>query len=348
MTTVAASMDPSAVAGSMRLARTLAAVAVVWLACTASGAAQRAETVYGPWSSRVESQPCRREYWVVNTRQAPACDDLENGFDRLTYSKYDDARGWLRYRREEFVAAMDASLPTTFFVHGSFLNHKWAVRCGWRYYHGVGNGVPAFRLVLWSWPAERIPHRNALDNFRVKMARSERQGYYLAALINQLDPAVPLSLTGHSIGCRSVCAALEGLASGEVAGAPLPPPSFTGRRAIQAGLLVPAFDPRYLWPGGRYGDALSQVDRLLVVYNPRDRMMGVHSRRISPWVLGRYGMPEPQRLGENQYKLLQVSSQNWVGHAHRFSRYANSKNGTSWMRRYFFYQGAPPVGVSGH
>jgi len=340
MTSVAASMGLTPLAATVRMARIIVTIGVTWFAFAATSAAQSYDTVFGRWCRTVVPQRCCREYWVVNARQAPHCEGLESGFERLTYWKYDDARGWFRYSREEFVAAMDPSLPTTFFVHGSFLNHKWAVRCGWRCYRGIGNDVPAFRLVLWSWPAEHIPRMNAIDNFRVKMVWSERQGYYLAALIDQLDPKLPLSLTGHSIGCRTACAALEGLASGEVAGEPLPPPCFTGHRPIQACFLVPAFDPRFLWPEGRYSNAWSQLDRLLVVYNPDDRMMGIHTRRISPWVLGRYGMPEPERLGENRHKLVEVSSQSWVHHAHRFSRYANSRKGRFWMQRYFFYQDA--------
>jgi hypothetical protein len=240
---------------------------------------------------------------------------------------------------------MDSSVPTTFFVHGSFLDHKGAVRAGWRFYHEFLGEVGAFRLVLWSWPAERIPGMNAVDNLRVKMGGSEKQGYYLAALIEQLDRELPLSLVGHSLGGRSICAALEGLASGEVSGEALPP-GVTGalgqagdRRAIRAGLLVPAFDPRFLWPGGRYGNALSQVDGILVVFNPRDRLLRAHARVISPWLLGRNGMAQPERLGENRHKLVEVNSQGWVHHGHIFIRYAKSPQAVDWLRRYVFVVG---------
>jgi len=340
MTFVAASKGLRPLAATLRRARFVVAIGAIWFACTATSAAQNPKRLYQPWYQRFIPQRCCREYWVVNARQVSDCESLQNGFERLTYWKYDDVKGWIQYRREQFVAAMDPSLPTTFFIHGSFLNHKWAVRSGWRCYRRIGGCAPGFRLVLWSWPAERIRRMNAIDNFRAKMVRSERQGYYLAALIDQLDPDLPLSLAGHSIGCRTACAALDGLACGEVAGEPLPAPSFTCHRPIQACLLAPAFDPRYLWPKGRYSYALSQLDRLLVVYNPDDRMMRLYSRFISPWVLGRCGMPEPERLGVNQQKLVQVCSQNWVGHDHRFSRYANSRKGRFWLQRYFFYQDA--------
>jgi hypothetical protein len=340
MTSGAASMGLPPLAATLRMARVAVNIVVIWLTFTATSVAQHAEMGLEPWYQRLTPEICCREYWVVNARYASPCDSLESGFDQLTYWKSEDAGGWREYSRDEFVEAMDPSLPTTFFVHGSFLNHKWAVRCGWRCYREIGSGVPAFRLVLWSWPAERIPHMDAIENFYVKMEWSERQGYYLAALIDQLDPDLPLSLTGHSIGCRTACAALDGLACGEVAGEPLPPASYTGRRPIQACFLVPAFDPRYLWPKGKYSYALSQLDRLLVVYNPEDRMMGLHSRHISPWVLGWHGMPEPERLGKDQHKLKEVSSEEWVGNDHRFSVYAHTKEGRSWMQRYFFYQDA--------
>jgi hypothetical protein len=326
-------------AATLRFARALEFMALFWLANAT--VVQGAGGTFGPFQACMVPRRCCREYWIVNTRQAPVCDDLENGFDRINYWKYDNFRGWIRYSREEFVAAMDPSLPTTFFVHGSFLSDKGAVTCGCHFYDGLGRDVPAFRLVLWSWPAERIRGMNAVDNFRVKMVRSEKQGVYLASLIGLLDPGVPLSLTGHSIGCRTVCAALEGLASGEIAGEVLPPPIFTGPRVIQAGLLVPSFDPRYLWQAGRYGNALSQVESMLVAYNPHDRLLRAYARVISPWALGLNGMPQPERLGENQHKLVEVSSRPWVHSVHRFSRYARSRKGHSWMRRYFFYEQPP-------
>jgi hypothetical protein len=283
--------------------------------------------------------PCS-ECWIVNARQAPACDDLVNGFDRLTYWKYEGRRGSTRFSREEFIAAMDPSLPTLIYIHGSFLDHKGAVHSGWKFFRQLGAAAPPFRLVVWSWPAERIPRMNARDNFRVKMVRSEKQGYYLAALVDQIDPDVPLSLLGHSLGCRTVCAGLEGLAGREVAGVRLSPPKCTSRPPIPAVLLVPAFDPRYLWPEGRYGLALDQSEQLLIVYNPHDRLLGAHARVISPWVLGRNGMPQPERLGENGLKLLEVNSQSWIHHGHIFSRYARSPQALAWIRRYLFW----PIG----
>jgi hypothetical protein len=280
------------------------------------------------------------EYWIVNTREVPTCDDLAVGFERLIYTKFDAARGWLRASREEFVAAMDPSVPTTFFVHGSFLKHKGAIEAGWQFYRQIDGAVGPFRLVVWSWPAERIRHMNAVDNFRVKAVRSEKQGYYLAALIERLDPDLQLQLISQSLGGRTVCAALEGLATGEAAGETLPSRAFTPQRHIRAGLLVPSFDPRYLWIGGRYGNALSQVDLMLIAYNPRDRLMRAYTRRISPRVLGQYGIIDPARLGENEPKLVQVNSASWVGRAHRLSRYSKSDATLAWLRRYVF----PPAG----
>jgi hypothetical protein len=230
---------------------------------------------------------------------------------------------------------MDPKVPTTFFVHGSFLKHKGAIEAGWRFYRQLDGSIGPFRLVLWSWPAERIRHMSPIENYRVKAVRSEKQGVYLAALIERLDPDLPLGLVGQSLGCRTICAALEGLASGEVAGEALPPRGLTVPRHIRAGLLVPAFDPRYLWSSGRYGHALSQVDRMLIAYNPNDRLLRAYSRRISPQVLGRDGI-DPSRLGDDRQKLVQVNSSSWVGRAHRLSRYTKSDESLAWLRRYVF------------
>lgn len=280
-----------------------------------------------------------RQFWMVNTRHAPQRHGLECGFDRITYWKWQHGRGWVRYSRDAFVAAMDPSLPTTFYVHGNGLTYNVSITSARRMYNQIGQVVPGFRLVLWTWSAEYIPGLSVVENVREKALRSEAQGYYLARLIDQLEPSVPLSLVGHSFGSRTVAAALHALAVGRASGHDLPPRRYVGPRPIQATLLAAAMDNIWLWPGSKYGLAVTQVNRMLITFNPWDRILRAYDRLdgSDAGVLGMTGLPQEFRLGDHESKVIEWKVTPWVWSAHRWARYANSPRLANRLRPYIVY-----------
>lgn len=284
---------------------------------------------------------CVREFWIVNTRCAPACRGLEAGFDQITYSKYEPGRGWVRYPFPEFLAGVDASLPTTIFVHGNLYTHPEAVSAMFQTADIVGRGVPAFRIILWSWDSQFVRGVGLIGSVRAKAARSESQGYYLARLIEQLDPQVSLSLVGHSFGARTVAAALEGLATHRVAGHELPPRTHDDRRSIQVAMLAAAVDNTALLPGRRYGSALTQVDRLLLTVNSRDLALRAFTRFANGGgpVLGLTGLPNIHSLGDQRSKIRVVYSP--LGCKHEIKYYEHSPSIVAAMRPYFFQPISP-------
>ncbi|MEX2121810.1 MAG: hypothetical protein WD847_19665 [Pirellulales bacterium] len=283
-----------------------------------------------------------REFWMVSSREAPVCRGLDRGVDRLSYWKCERGR-WQRHTVDEFVAAMDPSLTTTFFVHGNTLDSEGATEAGRVLYEHLGRGVPAFRLVLWSWPAERIRGKSVRANVTEKARSSESQGYYLAWLIDQIDPATPLSLTGHSFGARTVSAALQGLASGRIARHDLPERLYAGPRSIQAALVAAPIDGDWLYPGKQHELALSQVERMLITVNRRDLVLRTFTRLSGRRVeaVGTTGLVEKWRLGEQRSKVIEIDASPWLGCLHLWSRYAENPQAAARLRPYFFNMPSP-------
>jgi len=285
----------------------------------------------------------RREFWVVNTRGAPVCAGLNHGVNQITYWKREHGRRLVRKSLEEFLAGVDPSLTTMIYVHGNTVNRRFALKIADKVMNGVGRNVPAYRMVLWTWPSQHRFGLGIRDNTLTKARWSESQGYYLAWLVDKINPRTTLSLVGHSFGSRTVAAALQGLATNCMAGYDLGPRRHTEWRPMQAALVAPAMDNRWLWPGWRYGKALTQVDRMLVTRNPNDRLLRFYSDRFLPRgvrALGLTGVPNRQRLGDLRFRLTPFDTL-WAGTSHRWTRYADVPSAARQLRLHFFYENAP-------
>ena len=123
-------------------------------------------------------------------------------------------------------------MPTVVLIHGYGTNDDWAVRHGNEMYclmNQQAGGRP-FRLVVWSWPADRTVRSRRAD-VQNKVCRSDVEAYYLARLLPGLPRGEPLSLLGYSLGCRTVSGTLQLLAGGTVYGHSLPPAALAAWRS---------------------------------------------------------------------------------------------------------------------
>src|SRR5208282_357747 len=161
------------------------------------------------------------QVWLVNSRCAPGCGDLEAGLSQITYWRLDDSCGcgqWQASDAAAFQASAAPGVPTTVLVHGYGTDQEWAVRhgnevLGLMKQQACGH---AFRLVVWSWPADHEGRYR--PDVQMKICRSDVEAFYLARVLPNLPNGTPLSLIGYSLGCRTVSGALELLAGGPVAG----------------------------------------------------------------------------------------------------------------------------------
>ncbi|NLY00765.1 MAG: alpha/beta hydrolase [Rhodopirellula sp.] len=285
--------------------------------------------------------------WLISTRHLPACTPSSDA--QPDYSVLLEDCQWSPVPAEDFFACDSPQTPTIVLVHGNRVERHEAVAEGLRVYEilkGLAGGAP-FRLVVWSWPADQI--RGPLRDVRLKAARTDAQGHYLASVLNRLHPDVPLTLIGYSFGSRLVTGSLELLAGGSVAGRSLSDRRDTPQRRIRAILIAAALDSHWLSPGQYHGQALSQVERALVTVNSADPVLKRYhliSRCSNPQALGWSGPTGGACLGGWAEKLDVVDVTCVVGAQHSFFPYLYAPAVMSRLAWYSFLeepQSAAPI-----
>lgn len=267
--------------------------------------------------------------WVVSTHGAPPCGNLVEAMDRIAIWHREPA-GWVPYSLGAFVAAIDSDVPVCFYVHGIFTSAEAAGKEAQKLFVNVGAGMPPFRGVLWLWPADYQLGASLREQMNRAIANSRAEAFYLATILQSLGPNAEVQLVGHSFGCQIVVAALHGLARREsvvqsVGGTCAP--------RLRAALLAPTIDPCSLSPGGEFNGALSQVDRMLVSYNPDDVALWAYEQIHQRRALGLRGLPVGS--ASPQFNLLEVNSSPALGIRHSASVYFDSPQIGAWLRGFF-------------
>ncbi len=264
------------------------------------------------------------QLWIVNTRCAPRCSDLDNGFDRLTYQRWDpDTRCFIDETLESFLACQ-SNIPTLLFSHGNSLTHEKALEACWKVYERIKVCPGPKMLVFWSWPAEIVhkrplvfPIRLARKNISTKYVYSEYQGYYIAKLTQLMSTAQPLTLSGHSYGGVTVICALHYLGGGCLNGLVFDGGVAEERHNLRAAIISGALDNDAMYPGYRYGQSFAPVETFFTTYNDRDSTLKrwpTHSFR-GQQAAGYTGICAG-RLGQYAHKLCQQKLTQDVGRSH--------------------------------
>ena len=298
----------------------------------------------GVWA-RARADDAPPQVWLISTRSAPHCGDLDATPQTLQYWRLGDDRQWSAADAEAFRATDDAARPTVVFIHGNRTDAGEAVEKAWGVYDSIRaqTGRP-FRYVIWSWPADRMLCRSR-DDIRLKAAYSDVESYYLAQWLDHLRPGVKVSLVGHSFGPRIIAGALDLLAGGQLVGHRLPESTVAAwtagkRNPVRAVLLAAALDADWLAPGGRYDRALSLADRMLVTRNGCDRVL-----RWYPRLYGRGGPPAMGFVGpggvedEKNVEVVDVSAT--VGKIHDLQCYCSAADVSVRWPRYTFLEDSP-------
>ena len=264
------------------------------------------------------------EFWIINTRCVPKCCNLDAGFERISYKRYDCRCGrFVRESRESFLA-QEANMPTMFYIHGNTLKHKPALKACWDVYNRLRCCPGKKRLVMWSWPAQIAfkrpllrPRKLIEKNLRAKFVYSEYQGYYMAKLVNQMSLAHRVTLTGHSYGATTAAVACHYLGGGCLRGLTLEGGAPVERPNLRAVMLSGAFDNDSLIPGCRYGQAFVAAEKFYITRNCRDKTLDSWPKvsfRGRP-ALGVTGI-NANRLGQYRHKLCQQTLTSDVGRSH--------------------------------
>ena len=264
------------------------------------------------------------ELWVVNTRCAPKCNDLDAGFERISVKRWDAACRRFVTESWDSLVAQEASMPTLIFSHGNTLQHDGAMQQCWDVYQKMRCCPGQKRLVFWSWPAQIAfkrpilkPRQLIMKNLRIKLVYAEYQGYYMAKLVQRMSMTQRVTVGGHSYGGISAAVAAHFLGGGSLRGLTLAGAEPTLRPNLRVAVVSGAFDNDAMDPGGRYGQSFVAAEKVYLTRNCADstlRRWPEVSLRCRKAV-GVTGI-NVAYLGEHAHKLCQHTVTGDVGESH--------------------------------
>jgi hypothetical protein len=273
-----------------------------------------------PAAKGVDAVSAERQVWVISSRAA--CGIVPGSGPRLSAWRYDRAAGrWAGSDVDSFLASGSPDVPTVFFVHGYRISHNEAFRTGWMAFQRFSAQVPSdqpLRFVVWSWPSAQV--QGILADMRSKACQCDLHAYYLAWLLDRIDPREPVSLIGYSLGSRLIAGALHLLGGGRLAGRSLTQRANPARPPMRAVLMAGALDAHSFAPHGRNGRALAAVKQMLVMVNPADYVL-----RFYGLLYGLGGGPDAVgyvgAAGADDRKLKHWNVSRYVGEEHGCESY---------------------------
>ncbi len=289
---------------------------------------------------RVDAADAPRQIWLVDTRNAPPCEETNKAQD-FRYWQLDDEGRWQSADGDAFHATDREIEPTVVFIHGNLTTFEQSVFKAWYAYDLIRQascGRP-FRFVIWSWPADRVCRR-LTDDFRLKADDCNDESVHLAHWMNRVRPGVQLSLVGHSFGPRIITGALHLLAGGDLVGCKLSEKTTKAwaggkRNAVRAVLLAGAVDADCLAPDGCHGLALSMAEGLLITCNSSDVVLRRYPRIDSCGGTRAMGSVGPQCVADaSKIHVFDVSHD--VGVRHSWQLYCSAVDCCGQWPRYTF------------
>jgi hypothetical protein len=272
------------------------------------------------------------DLWLFNTRCVPKCNNLDEGFERISIKHYDAKCGrWTNETLETFLA-QEATMPSLIFAHGNTLKHPGAMEQCWLLYRKMRCCPGQKRLVFWSWPAQIAfkrpllrPRKLIEKNLRIKYVYSEYQGYYMAKLVQRMSMMQRVTVGGHSYGAIHASAAAHYLGGGQLRGLTLAGAEAVERPNFRVANISGAFDNDHMNPGCRFGQAFVAAEKVLNTRNATDKTLdnwpkvSLRGRKA----IGVTGI-NANVLGQYRNKLCQITMTADVGRSHYIKPHMDS------------------------
>ncbi len=275
--------------------------------------------------------------WYVSTRNLPLEGDPAAQAAQMDFECYAAGEGWVPSTLAAFLATDDPNTRTTFYVHGNWATEDDAHFTGNRMRELLTDGAcGSWRFVIFTWPADRCG-KSMVRDARMKAARAEAQSYYLAWLLDQLDPRVPVTLVGYSYGTRLISSGLHLLGGGAVHHRRLEPRVHPERCGIRAILIAAAIDANCFGVDGRYSAALFSVDCVLATVNARDPYLCFYSLLYGaggPPALGYSGVLEAAKLKSRSQLVSQMDVTRSVRRHHVLNSYVEAPQVLAELRHF--------------
>lgn len=265
--------------------------------------------------------------WYVSTRELQLSCDPTDQAANMRYEAYLPGEQWQATSLDDLLASDNAHVRTTIYVHGNWATEDDARYTGLEMCRALtANSCAPWRFVIFTWPADRCD-TSAVKDARLKAGRAEAQAYYLAWLLDRLDPEVPITLVGYSYGTRLISSSLHLLGGGSVHHRQLFDRVHPQRCAIRAILIAAAIDANCFAVDGRYCAAMSTVECVLATVNARDPYLRYYSLLYGaggPPALGYKGLIEPDKLGPATRLVSQLDVTGTVRRHHSLNYYVEA------------------------
>jgi len=264
------------------------------------------------------------QVWLVSSRHLPYCTVACGDEASLEYQRYQGDCQWRASSQEDFSSTEDG-LRTLIFVHGNRMSPAEAKQSGLAVYRALvsqAEDEEGVRFVIYSWPSTKI--RGPLRDARLKADLSDPAGYYLAVLLNRMDPQTEIGLIGYSFGARAVSGALHLLSGGDLNGMKLCDSKADARKPMRVVMIVAAMDDDWFEPGRYHQRALTAVDQMVMFTNCCDPAMKRYQavdRCGCPTALGYSGVASPGALGAQADKIEERDVSCLIGRTHHLECY---------------------------
>lgn len=269
------------------------------------------------------------DVWCLSTRCAPYCiNDQEAASPTIVFRRIDAETGnWREATAEEFFGGEDATLPTTFWVHGDRIEDEDVYDVGMAVYDRLVKCQPVGRIryVIWSWPASVSYMLRPIKDAKLKGQNGLQDGYRLGWVLARLPGQTPVKMIGYSAAGRIIFGALHGMGGGMVAGhGLLDEQQLPGPPRYSVVTFATAVDNFWLEPEQCFGLAMSQMERLLLLNNHCDMILQHYPKLCGTDALGYTGLANPMALGEDLDRVEQVNVCCMIGKQHRWKNYVYS------------------------
>lgn len=289
--------------------------------------------------------------WVVSTHASPQSFDDQCPQFCPGVLKYSPCCGYTRANFSELLDSLQPGLPVCIFVHGSFVSWEDVCFEAKGTFDWLRRDCPdsPLQFISLTWPSDRpITPLVAIDVLQLGR-RAERNGFYLADLINCVPRESTVSLIGHSHGVRVISSALHLMAGGSIQGLRKPCANCSGRR-IRVVFAAAAMDHDWLNPGQRYDRALCCTQCLLNLENCLDPALKVYPLRrpFSSRALGASGFTrkDESRLGRNRYRIRTVDISEQFGMVHNWPEYIRRPWLARCIRNYVHFTDTATIAVA--
>lgn len=271
-------------------------------------------------------------YWIVSSRSSvQTIHKKSRGPWHLDIYRMQNGGQSQSAAAHSLLGDLIPGVPVCIVAHGSFVTWESNCQQACQAFRSIrrSTGNTPLQVIFFTWPSDGPYTMIPQLDVSVRGKQAEFNGFHLATLLSCIPEACPVTMIGHSHGCRVVLAASQ-LAAGGAIQEHRYTGSIGAARRMRVVLTAGAIDHHWLNPGQPYGLALNRLECLLNLRNQNDLPLALYPlhRPFARRAVARSGFTERDRqaLGWNSAKIREVDVTNAVGRSHFWPDYYGDAN----------------------